>query len=69
MNIDIQDIQYELCDDGGLNSIWLPIILPVKTQFHHEFGTYTVEEHFKRDDGKILIICERVSKKTHPHLQ
>ena len=52
MNIDIQDIQYELCDDGGLNSIWLPIILPVKTQFHHEFGTYTVEEHFKRDDGK-----------------
>ncbi len=64
-----KEIQYELCDDGGSNAIWMPILLPVGTQFQHEFGAYKVEQIFEKPEGGVIVICERLSKETHNFFQ
>lgn len=51
------EFHYELCDDGGCNALYLPILLEIGTKFKHEFGTYIVEA-IKNN----VIICERISK-------
>lgn len=62
------EIHYELMDNGGSNALWLPIIMPVGTHFHHEFGTYKVVEH-KNEDNNFVILCERKTNSTHPILE
>jgi len=64
-----KEIHYELFDDGGSCALWLPIIMLVGTQFHHEYGNYKVEQHGKDSNGVLLIICERISTDIHPELK
>lgn len=67
----MKEIHYELCDDGGSNAIYLPIIMPQGTYFHHEYGRYKVSQHVAKDtkgNNEFMIICDRVDTNTHSSL-
>jgi hypothetical protein len=68
-----KEIHYELVDDGGSNAMYLPIVMPVGTFFHHEYGTYKVESHIStgssNGNNHLIIMCERTSKNTHKELK
>jgi|TARA_R110000851_G_scaffold63075_2_gene144385 hypothetical protein len=49
---------YQLFDDGGVNTIWdMPFKLSIGSTFKHEFGTYRVDGY--KDEH---IVCERIAK-------
>lgn len=50
--------QYHLIDNGGVSTEWdVPFKMAIGSMFHHEFGTYKVDE-YKGDQ----ILCERISQ-------
>jgi len=55
---------YHLCDNGGANTIQLPILLGIRTQFEHEYGRYEVQSITKRD-GEVVVMCERTLTTTY----
>ena len=69
----MKEIHYELCDDGGSNAMYLPIVMSVGTIFQHEYGTYQVESHTPagsaNGNNTFIIICERINKTTHKELE
>ena len=69
----MKEIHYELCDDGGSNAMYLPIIIPVGTVFNHEYGTYKVESHSpagsSNGNNDFIVMCERILKATHKELK
>ena len=64
-----KEVHYELIDDGGSNALYLPILMPINTNFFHEFGTYKIIRHDIDDKGDPIILCERISTRVHPYLQ
>jgi hypothetical protein len=56
---------YDLFDDGGVNSLELPIKLHIGAVFTCEYGTYEVrEKHCHSPVTYTNIVCERISKET-----
>ena len=55
---------YHLCDNGGANTITLPILLGIRTQFEHEYGRYEVLTITKQD-GEVVVMCERLLTTTY----
>jgi len=53
------EITYLLSDNGGISTIYLPILLKTGTIFEHEFGTYKVEEIRNFKEGT-KVLCERL---------
>jgi len=60
---------YLLCDNGGVSNSENQFLLPLKSIFRHEFGTYRVDE-YRDKNGELTnkfskitqVICERISK-------
>ncbi|MCW3111315.1 MAG: hypothetical protein JWQ09_5821 [Segetibacter sp.] len=60
---------YLLCDDGGVSNSENEILLPLKSIFRHEYGTYEVI-NWRTDSGEITtrysditqVECERIKK-------
>ena len=69
--MDEKKIHYELVDDGGSNAMYLPVVLPIGTRFHHEYGSYQVNMHLHNEESNELsvIVCDRYSKATHHELK
>jgi hypothetical protein len=55
---------YHLCDNGGANTITLPILLGIRTQFEHEYGRYEVQRITKYKN-ELYIWCERLLTTTY----
>lgn len=60
--IEYEIITYHLVDDNGANTISLPVLIPEGVTFKHEYGHYIVEE-ILRENGEIIVVCERLSNK------
>jgi hypothetical protein len=43
---------YHLADDNGVSLVEFPILLPLKSVFLHEYGTYRIESYLNDSDGK-----------------
>ncbi len=57
------EYRYELMDDGGSNSVYLPIMMMPGTTFMHEYGFYLVKLIDQTADKKeMMIIYERTHK-------
>lgn len=60
-------IKYLLMDNGGFNPREYEILLPVKTIFKHEYGSYMVTEHMQpgsqgnNQPEELIVICDRIS--------
>jgi hypothetical protein len=55
-------VEYYLLDDGGCSNRCSPFIMPVGTEFEHEYGRYKVTE-IKREAGQaIKVVCERLTR-------
>lgn len=57
------EIHYELCDDGGCNAMYIPILLPINTKIYHECGVYKVREHVQpntKGNPRLIIMCEKI---------
>ena len=39
-----KEINYHLCDDSGVNTLQLEVLIPINTVFEHEYGIYEVDE-------------------------
>ena len=39
-----KEIIYHLCDDSGVNTLQLEVLMPINTVFEHEYGAYEVDE-------------------------
>jgi len=64
-----KQIHYELVDDGGSNAMYLPVVLPIGTRFHHEYGSYEVKEYIRNEKKEFVILCDRYSKATHVEIK
>ncbi len=53
-------VEYLLMDDGGFNPRTFEILLPVGTEFEHEYGTYIVTKIDKNDGGRLMVLCDRI---------
>lgn len=54
---------YDLIDDGGINSIELPIKIHAGSFFTCEYGVYEVIEGYEEvPESYTNILCERVEK-------
>ena len=58
------EIEYLLTDDGGINTLYLPIILELNTIFHIEYGVYEVTDYTIEFNKIKTVICERITKIT-----
>lgn len=54
--------EYILIDDGGVCTRCSPFLMSINASFEHEYGIYRVTE-YKRENGKISVICDRLSKR------
>jgi hypothetical protein len=55
-----QKVTYHLLDDGGANTITLPILIPEGVTFKHEYGHYVVSE-IVNNEGDFIVMCEKFS--------
>lgn len=52
---------YQLCDDGGVSqSESQEILIPIGTQFLHEFGLYRVDE-YRDGKGQITRVTSKIT--------
>ena len=52
---------YQLCDDGGVSQAESQrILIPIGTQFLHEYGMYRVDE-YRDKDGEVTKVTNNIS--------
>jgi hypothetical protein len=61
------EYSYHLIDNGGVSTVYLPIVLNIGTQFEHEFGLYKIEaiEPQESEPYAPQFLCERIDTTQH----
>jgi len=53
---------YYLFNDGGCNTIELPILIFPGSEFHYDvfLSNYKVEKHLLDHNDKLIVICDKI---------